>query len=156
MESGDPDERYAYQTFALLSALSVVSEWAETRRLSGTPLDPTTLEPAPQARREALSDAAVLSALAYRLKTAEIASATGEASLAYRMNRALLLRRMGRASARLHQRLMSLFPLIEAELVERARELEQIRRHLAVDGDVASYADTCLGLAHQVEQQLVG
>lgn len=151
----DGDERAAYQTFALLSTLSVVTEWAEAQRLSGTAADPTTLEPAPQARREALSDAATLTALAYRLRTSEIVQPEAGFSLAYRMNRALLLRRMGRAASRLHQRLLSLFPRVDAHCIEAVRALESQRRRLDSDPDVAAYAERCLSVATEAEDALL-
>ncbi len=157
------DEHYAYQTVALLSALSVAAEWHETKRLAGTPSDPTTLLPYEQAHRAARADAELLSDLSYRVRVLALTDSEQEeiaVGVLRRMDRALLLRRMGRIAVRLHQHLLSLYPMIDSSTIERVRTLESERKALALspsgafDRALEAYVESIRTVAERVMKKL--
>jgi hypothetical protein len=157
------DERQAYQTVALLSALSVAAEWHETKSLADTPSDPTTLLPHAAAHEAATNDAELLGALAYRVRLLALTDSDEESDsvgLLRRMDRALLLRRMGRVSIRLHQHLLSLYPIVDADVIEDVRTLERSRKMLTDPVDepfesrLMSYTDAVLSTVETTQSQL--
>lgn len=156
-------EREAYQTVALLSALSVVAEWNETTKLAHSTSDPTTLLPYEEARSAAQSDAELLGQLAYRVRVLALTDTDEDgvaAGLLRRMDRALLLRRMGRVGVRLHQHLLSLYPSVGEDVVEQIRTLEPERKALAstrsqaFEQALSAYVDSCVRAVRAVHGQV--
>jgi hypothetical protein len=160
----DDSERHAYQTVALLSALSVAAEWHECKQTADTHLDPTTLVPTDAACEAVQIDARRLASLGYQLRVHTLAGDDGEQSsvgLLRRLDRALVLRRMGRVTIRLHQNLLSVYPLrVDEEQIERARSLEGLRRQLPAleqddfDRQLSVYAAEALGVAEGILAKL--
>jgi hypothetical protein len=107
------------------AVVATASDWMAGVRARKSGRDPAALEASEDALSGLQSDQSNARTLAHRIRLLEGEDGVAEAGVAVRKVGALIhVSRLGPVMHRIHQRLLSLYPLVDEMLVEQARQAE--------------------------------